>query len=211
MKLTPFLAMFLAALPSVSLFAGGNGTNGHAATVAAQGTEAQARLFAAARDGNLNELRAALAQGAAASERDDRGNTALILAAYYGHAPLVDALLLAGADPNAGDGVRGNTALMGAIFKGDEATAKRIIDAPGADVNAKNKAGQTAAMFAALFGRSAILDALSARGADLDAMDAGGYTAENLALQQGNQVLAQRIAELRAGAAPASAETPSAK
>ena len=113
--------------------------------------------------------------------QDDKGYTALILAAYHGHQALVSQLLKAGANPCQADH-RGNTALMGAIFKGELSIAGQLMNAPCA-VDQRNQAGQTAAMYAALFRRKAILEALVAKGADLKARDARGNTAERL--QQG--------------------------
>jgi ankyrin repeat protein len=47
-------------------------------------------------------------------------------------------------------------------------------------VDERNGSGQTAAMYAALFQRKDILDALAAKGADLDARDATGNDARSL-------------------------------
>jgi hypothetical protein len=92
---------------------------------------------------------------------------------------VVEQLLNAGADPCAQD-KRGNTALMGAIFKGEFAVARRLIQAP-CKADQRNNAGQTAAMYAALFGRAELLNELARNGADLDAQDHAGNTARALA------------------------------
>lgn len=155
----------------------------------------QRYLFDVARTGDLSLMRDLLIRDVQVDARDDRGNTALILAAYHGKADLVDALLTAGADPNLVD-ARGNTALMGALFKGEAEVVRRLLRDPRTDVNLRNGAGQTAAMFAALFGRSDALEALVARGADLALADASGQTARSLALRQGNSALAARMAQL---------------
>jgi|GEM_PF-66680 len=153
-------------------------------------------LFDAARAGDVEVLRSLLARGAQVDARDERGSTALILAAYHGKTDAVETLLDAGASPNLGDSARGNTALMGALFKGETESARRLLADPRTDVNARNAAGQTAAMFAALFGRAELVEALAARQADFALADAGGATAETLARTQGNAVLADRLAVL---------------
>jgi ankyrin repeat protein len=72
--------------------------------------------FDAARSGNTSMLREFSAAGYDLNTRDEKGYTALILAAYHGQAAAVKLLLDAGADPCAED-KRGNTALMGAILR----------------------------------------------------------------------------------------------
>ncbi|MGH8080421.1 MAG: ankyrin repeat domain-containing protein, partial [Lysobacter sp.] len=138
-------------------------------------------LFDAARAGDVAVLKSLLARGVDVNLRDERGSTALILAAYYGKSDAVQALLDAGASPNLGDSARGNTALMGALFRGESESARKLLADTRTDVNARNAAGQTAAMFAALFGRGDLVEALAARKADFALTDASGATAEALA------------------------------
>lgn len=134
--------------------------------------------FDAARAGHVPMLREFLASGYTLNLRDEKGYTALILAAYHGHAEAVDLLMKAGADACAAD-LRGNTALMGALFKGEMRIAARLLDAP-CNPDQRNAAGQTAAMMAALFGRAELLRQLKERGADLQAVDAAGNSAQSL-------------------------------
>lgn len=157
----------------------------------------QPYLFDAARTGDAQLLGELRARGADIEGRDSQGNTALILAAYHGRLDALDTLLKAGADPNQVD-ARGNTALMGALFKGGTAIVERLLADPRTDVDARNHAGQTAAMFAALFGRDAQIESLASHGADLALTDVRGSTAEALARQQGNAALAERIAAMLA-------------
>lgn len=67
-----------------------------------------------------------------------------------------------------GDDDIGNTALHVAIQTGDTTTAMRLIDA-GADVNAKNKFGETPMHYAAFFTRVEIIKRLLEHDADVDA------------------------------------------
>jgi ankyrin repeat protein len=142
--------------------------------------ELQRYFFDAARSGDLPVLREFVAHGYDLETRTDKGYTALILAAYHGHAEALELLMRAGANPCAED-ARGNTALMGAIFKGELVIVRRLMAASCSDPNHRNAAGQTPAMYAALFGRVEVLQALRERGADLSARDAAGNSAEALA------------------------------
>lgn len=69
---------------------------------------------------------------------------------------------------------------MGAIFKGELSVARVLVDVP-CSPDQRNGAGQTAAMYAALFQRQKLLVALRQRGADLDATYAMGNSAASLA------------------------------
>jgi ankyrin repeat protein len=94
------------------------------------------------------------------------GYTPLFLASREGSAPVVSALLEAGADATAVSAT-GSTPLMLAAASGNVQTTTLLLDA-GAEINAKESArGQTALMFAAAFNRVGVIKLLAARGADL--------------------------------------------
>ncbi|RVT90559.1 ankyrin repeat domain-containing protein [Sphingomonas crocodyli] len=152
----------------------------------------QQLLFDAARLGRIDVLPALLEAGVDIEARDDKGHTPLILASYNGHAAATEALIKAGARVDAPDSARGNTALMGVVFKGYEAFVDRLLIA-GADPERANHAGQTALMMAAMFGRTAIIDRLLAAGADPLRVDAVGNSAWSVARGQGNEVIVQRL------------------
>lgn len=135
--------------------------------------------FDAARRGDVEMLDTFIEAGYALDIQDEKGYSALILAAYHGQAPAVERLLAAGADACVQD-KRGNTALMGAIFKGELGIARRLL-AADCSPDQRNAAGQTAAMYAGLFKRAELLDALAAKGADLNAEDPLGNSAARLA------------------------------
>jgi ankyrin repeat protein len=149
-------------------------------------------LFDACKLGRIDVLPALLAAGCDVEAKDPKGYTPLILASYNGHAAATEILLTNGAMVDARDGARGNTALMGAAFKGYGAFIERLLIA-GADPNATNKAGQTALMMAALVGQTSIVDQLLAAGADPMACDIAGNSASSVALAQGNALLAARL------------------
>ena len=135
--------------------------------------------FDAARRGDLDMLNTFIESGYGLNAQDDKGYTALILAAYHVQGPYVERLLDAGADACVQD-QRGNTALMGAIFKGELKIAQRLL-ATDCNPDQRNGAGQTAAMYAGLFKRVELLGALQAKGADLNAEDPVGNSASRLA------------------------------
>lgn len=151
-------------------------------------------LFDAARSGDGELVSELLARGVEIEASNERGFTALILAAYNGQPQLVEQLLAQGASPNTADRL-GNTALMGALFRGDTAAARALLAAPQIEINQRNRAGQTAAMFAALFGRTELLLVLAERGADLAAIDAAGASVKSLAEQQGHTELLEALAQ----------------
>lgn len=57
------------------------------------------QLVYAAKDGDTLKVSAALTAGAGVNAKDDRGNTALLLASRYGDEQMVRLLLEEGADP----------------------------------------------------------------------------------------------------------------
>src|SRR5260370_18465260 len=108
--------------------------------------------FDAAREGRVDLLEGLIKDGMSVDLRDSRGFTPLILAAYNGQLAAADFLICHGADPCAID-PKGNSSLMGVAFKGNAKVAARLLPEP-CSVNAANRAGQTALMIAALFGRT---------------------------------------------------------
>ena len=106
-----------------------------------------ADLFAATRAGDLEAVRALLAEGADTGARDDKLATALHYAAGLGHAQVASALLEAGTEVDipAGD----NTPpLVWAVLFGQVEVAGVLLEA-GADPNIKNTDGSSAAIITA--------------------------------------------------------------
>jgi uncharacterized protein len=140
--------------------------------------------FAAARAGRTDILQALSDAHFPLDTKTREGYTALILSAYDGHPDALKLLLSAGADPCAFDR-HGNTALMGALFKGDTRIATMLIDTRCA-IDQTNFAGETALSFAALFGRLDMLPVLVAHGANPNHVDARGATPLQIAIEQRN-------------------------
>jgi ankyrin repeat protein len=148
--------------------------------------------FDAARVGRIDILAALYDAHYPLDAKTHAGYTALILAAYDEQSAALDYLLLAGADPCLGDR-NGNTALMGALYKGELPIAWRLLKTR-CPIDQMNNAGETALSFAALFGRLEILPELVALGADPNHVDARGDTPLVIARKQGN---AEAAAALR--------------
>ena len=108
--------------------------------------------FDLARDGASAELLRLLLPQFPIDVRNARGDTLLVLAAYYGRLETVALLLDRGASVDLPSDA-GMTALMGAAFRGDEALVVRLLEA-GADPLLVSHAGQTALGFAQTFGNS---------------------------------------------------------
>lgn len=152
--------------------------------------------FDAARLGRVDILRALHEAHYPIDSQTSSGYTATILAAYDDQPAALDYLLSVGADACRGDH-HGNTALMGALYKGNLAIAKRLLDTH-CPIDQVNNAGETALSFAALFGRDDMLRELASRGAKLDHADAQGHTALAVVVQQGNDSSASLLRTLGA-------------
>ena len=83
--------------------------------------------------------------------RNSAGFTPLMMATYYGHQTIVTTLLNHGADRCARDN-KGNTALMGALFKMEFAIAKQLRQVD-CDAQAKQTGQKTTAEFAKVIGQ----------------------------------------------------------
>ncbi|APD91133.1 hypothetical protein BM524_15730 [Alteromonas mediterranea] len=154
----------------------------------------KARYFDAAREGDSAMLAAFYQAGLDVNVADEKGYTALILAAYHGHTETVNFLIgEASANPCQEDN-RGNTALMGAIFKGHVSVAKQLVFAD-CNIDEENAQGQTALMFASLFDRQEIINTLIDKGANPAHTDKAGNSVADIALSQGNYELAKLLSK----------------
>ncbi len=141
----------------------------------AEGAAAQ-EILTAADQGDLARVRALLAEDPARiSIRDEAGYTPLHKAAYSGHGEVAQALLAAGADPNAASG-SGSTPLHGAAF-GGHLEAARVLLENGAQIEAANRYGYTPLLGACAGGRAALARLLLEHGADIHARTSNGWPA----------------------------------
>jgi ankyrin repeat protein len=146
-------------------------------------------IHKAAREGNIETVKRAIADGVdvkvkdlVSSDHRVPGVTPLRYASQNGHKEICDLLLANGADVNAsGDGW---APLPLAAHNGYKEVVVLLIT-KGADVNAKVRDGSTALHKAAMFGHREIVELLIAEGADVDAKDDGNWTPLNMAAHNG--------------------------
>ncbi len=140
----------------------------------------------AARDGDLERVRALIDAGADLDAQGDNGETALNTAILEGHVSVVGLLIDRGADLGARN--RGGfTALHAAAYVNAVEIAERLLR-KGADVNdQQNKAGGTALSVASEEGHAGVAKVLIAHGADLEAGERNGYTPLTRALWRGHK------------------------
>ena len=177
-------------------------------------------LLESALTGNLDGVSSALSNGADIDAANQRGSTALMLAASNNHLPVVKLLLSRGAAVNATTST-GATALIVAAYKGNREILKELLRY-GANVEAQTRSGATAATAASEAGHKEVAPILSEnaspgvsstdlqflqasrqgnagkvktlleKGANVNARDSDGYTALYRACDQGSF----RVAEL---------------
>lgn len=105
-----------------------------------------------ARGGETAELLEFLDHGLQVDVRDGEGNTLLMLAAYYGHADTVRALIERNANIDLRNG-RDQSPIAGAIFKGADDVITVLLEA-GADLDAGTPTARAAA---GMFGKEDLL------------------------------------------------------
>ncbi len=119
--------------------------------------ELAGRLFDLARFGHTVELVAYLDAGAPVNLTNDKGDTLLLLAAYYGQADTVAALLARGADHTRAND-RGQTPLAAAVFKQSGDAVSHLL-AAGADPDLGGQSARATAHFFELTAMTQLLDA----------------------------------------------------
>jgi len=125
----------------------------------------------------INEF---LSAGMGVNVRDDTGTPMLNVACRNDNYEIVEMLLDLGAELNAISEDRGYTAVMDAIWRGNEKITKYLIS-KGADLNTINKEGQTNLILAVGADRLNLVKLLVENGADPDVKDMMGMSAYNYA------------------------------
>lgn len=119
--------------------------------------EVARRMFDLARSGGTEELVSFIDRRAPVNLTNEKGDTLLLLAAYYGHADTVAALLARGAD-HARVNDKGQTALAAAVFKQSAETVGHLL-AAGADPDQGGQNARATAVFFELTAMTELLDA----------------------------------------------------
>lgn len=132
-------------------------------------------LMLAAKNGNIQIVRALIEKNVDLNARDLLGFNALFLACKSGHFDVVRELVNAGVSVNQPDFGR-NTPLLVALGNGHITLAKYLVDL-GADVNAKDPGDETVLMKAAALGEVEFVKLLLDPGLDVNFRSRGGFTA----------------------------------
>ncbi len=147
------------------------------------------KLFKAAWTGDITNLHNTSAD---VNTKDALGRTPLHIAAEKGYGDVAMFLVENGTDVNLTD-ANGNTPLIFIIHKiGNLEITKRLI-AKGAVVNAQNRTGETALMYAAWRGHSEIVQLLLKNRADATLKNRQGDTALTLAESRGHLAIVQML------------------
>ena len=108
-------------------------------------------ILSAARMGDINKLKELVSTGLDINQKNERGHSALMIAAYNAHYSAAEFLIQQGADVNSVD-ESGNSILMGVVFKGHAPLFELLIK-HGALLDVLNKKNQSALDLAVMFGR----------------------------------------------------------
>lgn len=138
-----------------------------------------ARAGELARGGDTERLAQLLQTGLAVDATNERGDSLLLLACYYGREDCVTLLLKHGASVDLANH-KGQRPLTGASFKGYLGVVKQLISA-GARLEEDDDSIKTPLMYAASFEHGAVVKQLIEAGADINATTADGKTALDLA------------------------------
>ncbi|KFZ13925.1 hypothetical protein V502_06373 [Pseudogymnoascus sp. VKM F-4520 (FW-2644)] len=101
-----------------------------------------ARIYDAARAGQIDIFEQALPAGLPANMTNEKGDSLVMLAAYHGHSQLVRLLIAHGANPNSLND-RGQSPLAGAVFKNESEVVKALLEG-GADPDHGNPSAMKA-------------------------------------------------------------------
>ncbi len=153
-------------------------------------------LIAAAERGDLPSVQKLIARGANVNAKDDKQDSAFLIASANGHTAVVKATLAAGADLKSTNRY-GGTGLIPACHHGHLETVKLLLST-AIDVNHVNRLGWTALLEAVILGDGGpahrqIVQLLVDAGADLGIADRDGVSALEHARERGYDEIAQML------------------
>ena len=122
-----------------------------------------------------------LEAGMSINARDDLGTPMRNIACRNDNYEFVEMIYNLGAEINASSEDRGYTAVMDAVWRGNEKITKFLIS-KGADLNTINKEGQNNLILAVGANRESLVKLLAENGADPDVKDMMGMSAYNYAV-----------------------------
>lgn len=128
------------------------------------------KVLTAAATGDIDVIEEMItSQEALDGYRDTRGKTALHLAAMHDQSGVIDAILVAGFDPNITDyqGSMCRGPLHDAVLNGSQRAAKALLDHKGYKIDAKDGKGHTALHYAAIDANYRLVSDLCVYGANL--------------------------------------------
>ena len=149
---------------------------------------------------NVNAIKALLDSGdldRLRNYQNHHGDSALILAAWYGHTEIVEQLLFVNADPNLIN-CDGNPAINCAAYRGHLELVNLLIDEEAEVDMPDSVTGKTALIKAAYSGHADVCEALLDAGAEVDCADDQGYTGLAFAASFGHREVMKVL--LQAGA-----------
>ncbi|KAF8532761.1 hypothetical protein BDD12DRAFT_785326, partial [Trichophaea hybrida] len=145
-------------------------------------------LLVSVETGDVATAGVLLRKGARIDVRDDKQQTALLLAATKGHDTMVSLLVNSGANKEERDNVYERTALHLAASNGHDSTVLLLVKILGADKEVKDKINWTALHHAAWNGHDSTVRLLvETLGADMGAKDHIGSTLLHLAASGGHE------------------------
>ncbi|XP_032233533.1 uncharacterized protein LOC5508831 [Nematostella vectensis] len=141
--------------------------------------ERSRNLITAAKNGDDNEVKALIDEGADVNFQNELGHTALMVASREGHLKVVDELMVGGADPNLQEKF-GKTALHEAAWSGQHHLLPSLITTD-ANINIQDEEKRTPLQYATLRGKKLVVQTLLQYGADITIKNTVGESALEIA------------------------------
>lgn len=157
--------------------------------------ESRTPLHFCSAQGNEKITQLLLEKGAIVNSRDQYGRTPLSLAAEFGHAGVIGALLTAKGDVKSGND--GRTPLSWAMEKGHEKSVQALLEQVGVDVNNKDGTGPTPLLWAMDNQYVSLVEKLiKTERVDMNTKDGHGRTLLFWAVENNSEILVRMLLEI---------------